>query len=95
MKKYLIEDLAMTIAKRAEISYCDVIEDLYLKIHQYHIQMYGELMISLYFMNKSISQVIAYYNIPTEDSVNYIVSSVTNGLIESFINDYNDEDDSE
>lgn len=49
---YSIEVLAKEIAERAELEFSDVLEDLYLKLYRYHVPMYRDVMISLYFLKK-------------------------------------------
>lgn len=93
--EYLLNDLINQIADRAELDYEDILEDLYLKIHNYHVPMYRDIMIVLYFLKKSEEQVVTYYNLPNVDTVRYIKETVVSILVSEFIQDYNDEDDSE
>ena len=93
--EYLLYDLINQIADRAELDYEDILEDLYLKIHNYHVPMYRDIMIALYFLKKSEEQVVTYYNLPNVDTVKYIKETVVSILVSEFIQDYNDEDDSE
>lgn len=95
MENFSIEVLAKEIAMRSELAFTDIIEELYLKLTRYQVPMYRDVMISLYFLKKSANQVISYYDLPNEATVGYIIESVTNGLVHSFVEDYNDEDDSE
>jgi len=74
--EYLLNDLINQIADRAELDYEDILEDLYLKIHNYHVPMYRDIMIALYFLKKDEEQVVAYYNLPNVDTVRYIKDSV-------------------
>lgn len=92
---YSIEVLAKEIAERAELEFSDVLEDLYLKLYRYHVPMYRDVMISLYFLKKDVLQVIPYFDLPNMETVEYIRHCVVNGLVTSFIEDYNDDDDSE
>lgn len=93
--EYLLNDLINQIADRAELDYVDILEDLYLKIHNYHVPMYRDIMIALYFLKKSEEQVVTYYNLPNVDTVRYIKETVVSILVSEFIQDYNDEDDSD
>ena len=38
--EYLLNDLINQIADRAELDYEDILEDLYAKIHNYHVPMW-------------------------------------------------------
>lgn len=93
--EYLLNDLINQIADRAELDYEDILEDLYAKIHNYHVPMYRDIMIALYFLKKDEEQVVAYFNLPNVDTVRYIKDSVVSIMVTEFIQDYNDEDDSE
>lgn len=93
--EYLLNDLINQIADRTELDYEDILEDLYLKIHNYNVPMYRDIMIALYFLKKSEEQVVTYYNLPNVDTVRYIKETVVSILVSEFIQDYNDEDDSE
>ena len=93
--EYLLNDLINQIADRAELDYVDILEDLYLNIHNYHVPMYRDIMIALYFLKKPEEQVVTYYNLPNVDTVRYIKETVVSILVSEFIQDYNDEDDSE
>ena len=52
-------------------------------------------IIALYFLKKDEEQVVAYFNLPNIDTVRYIKDSVVSIMVTEFIQDYNDEDDSE
>lgn len=93
--EYLLNDLINQIADRAELDYEDILEDLYTKIHNYHVPIYRDVMIALYFLKKSENQVVAYFNLPNVDTIRYIRDSVVSIIVSEFIQDYNDEDDSE
>lgn len=93
--EYLLNDLINQIADRAELDYEDILEDIYIKICNYQVPMYRDVMIALYFLKKSEEQVVSFYSIPNVDTVRYIRDTVANGLVTQFIQDYNDEDDSE
>ena len=93
--EYLLNDLINQIADRTELDYEDILEDLYHKINNYHVPIYRDVMIALYFLKKSENQVVAFYSLAGVDTVEYIRDTVVNGLVTQFIQDYNDEDDSE
>ena len=93
--EYLLNDLINQIADRAELDYEDILEDLYAKINNYHVPIYRDVMIALYFLKKSENQVVAFYSLAGVDTVMYINESVVSALVSEFIQDYNDEDDSE
>ena len=52
-------------------------------------------MIALYFLKKDEEQVVTYFNLPNVDAVRYIRDLVVSVMVTEFIQDYNDEDDSE
>lgn len=93
--EYLLNDLINQIADRSELDYEDILEDLYHKINNYHVPIYRDVMIALYFLKKSENQVVAFYSLASVDTVRYINESVVSALVSEFIQDYNDEDDSE
>lgn len=93
--EYLLNDLINQIADRTELDYEDILEDLYHKINNYHVPIYRDVMIALYFLKKSENQVVAFYSLASVDTVMYINESVVSALVSEFIQDYNDEDDSE
>ena len=61
--EYLLNDLINQIAERTELDYEDILEDLYHKINNYHVPIYRDVMITLYFLKKSENQVVAFYSL--------------------------------